>query len=48
MLLPKPPMSPGGIEFAVQEGLADTTEMERVLDVHPVPLAEGLRRYMGR
>ncbi len=48
VLLPTPPMSPGGIDFAVQEGLVDTTEMERVLDVHPMPLREGLSRYLGR
>ena len=45
-LLPKPPMTPLGIDFAVQNGLVDVTEMKSVLDVHPVPLAEGLARYM--
>ena len=45
-LLPNPPMTPHGIEFAVQEGLVDTTLLENVLDVHPVRLEEGLRRYM--
>ena len=46
-LLPKPPMTPQGIEFAVQEGIVDTTLIEKVLDVHPVALEEGLRRYLG-
>jgi uncharacterized protein YbjT (DUF2867 family) len=45
-LLPKPPMTPLGIDFAVQNGLADTAEMKAVLGVDPVPLAEGLARYM--
>jgi hypothetical protein len=40
-------MTPFGIEFAVQDGLVDTAELEKVLDVHPVPLREGLTRYMG-
>jgi uncharacterized protein YbjT (DUF2867 family) len=48
VLLPTPPMSPGGVEFAIQEGLVDTTEMERVLDVHPIDLRTGLSRYMRR
>lgn len=46
-LLPNPPMTPLGIEFAVQEGVVDTTLLEKILDVHPVALEEGLRRYMG-
>jgi hypothetical protein len=28
--------------------LVDNSETERVLDVHPVTLREGLSRYMGR
>ena len=46
-LLPNPPMTPQGIEFAVQEGVVDTTLLEKVLDVHPVGLEEGLRRYLA-
>ena len=45
-LFPKPPMTPHGIEFAVQEGVVDTTLLEKVFDVHPVGLEEGLRRYL--
>lgn len=45
-LLPSPPMTPGGIEFAIQDGLVDTHEMEKALDVHPVGLAEGLANYL--
>jgi uncharacterized protein YbjT (DUF2867 family) len=45
-LLPAPPMTPQGIEFAVQDGLVDTTDLEKVLDVHPIGLREGLARYM--
>jgi NADH dehydrogenase len=47
VVLPKPPMSPFGIEFAVQDGLADNSLLESVLDVHPAPLGEGLGRYLG-
>ena len=45
-LLPSPPMTPAGIEFAVQDGLVDAAEMEADLDVHPVPLEEGLSTYL--
>ena len=45
-LLPSPPMTPHGIEFAIQEGVVDTTLLRDVLDVHPVGLEEGLRRYL--
>lgn len=46
-LLPRPPMTPGGIDFAVQDGLVDTTATERILGVRPVSLADGLRRYLA-
>ena len=45
-LLPKPPMNPVGVDFAVQDGLADTKDLEEILDVYPVPLEEGLRGYL--
>jgi uncharacterized protein YbjT (DUF2867 family) len=45
-LLPKPPMTPLGIDFAVQDGLVDVSDVEKVLDVHPVTLREGLSRYL--
>jgi uncharacterized protein YbjT (DUF2867 family) len=45
-LLPKPPMTPLGIDFAVQDGLVDSSDAEKVLDVHPVSLREGLSRYL--
>jgi NADH dehydrogenase len=47
-MLPRPPMTPGAIDFVTQDGLVDITDLERVLGVHPVPLREGLSRYMGR
>jgi NADH dehydrogenase len=47
VLLPKPPMTPNVIEFAIQDGLVDTSEMEKVLDVHPIGLRQGLARYLG-
>lgn len=46
-LLPTPPMTPAGIEFAIQSGLVNTMAMEAALDVHPVPLEEGLSNYLG-
>jgi nucleoside-diphosphate-sugar epimerase len=48
VLLPSPPMTPHGIDFAVQDGLVDTSEAEKVLDIHPVSLREGLARYIDR
>ena len=48
ILLPKPPMTPQGIEFAVQDGIVDTAALRNGLDVHPVPLAEGLARYIKK
>ena len=47
VVLPSPPMTPHGIDFAVQDGLVDTAELEKVLEVHPIPLREGLARYIG-
>jgi uncharacterized protein YbjT (DUF2867 family) len=46
-LLPQPPMTPNGIEFAVQDGLVDSSQMEKLLDVSPVPLRIGLATYLG-
>ncbi len=46
-LLPSPPMTPAGIEFAVQDGLVDTRSLEADLDIHPVPLEEGLSTYLS-
>ncbi len=46
VVLPRPPMTPQGVEFAVQDGLVDIAELEKILDVHPVPLREGLSRYI--
>lgn len=46
ILLPSPIMTPAGIEFAIQDGLVDTTELEADLDIHPVPLEEGLSNYL--
>jgi uncharacterized protein YbjT (DUF2867 family) len=45
-LLPNPPMNPAGVEFAVQDGLVDISDLERLLDVHPVDLRSGLGRYL--
>ena len=47
-LLPDPPMTPQGIEFATQDGLVDISKMVDVLGVDPLTLREGLRRYIKR
>jgi len=46
VLLPKPPMTPGGIEFAAQDGLVDDSELRKTLGVTPIDLRTGLRRYL--
>ena len=45
-LLPSPPMTPQGIEFALQDGIVDTTAMTERLGVHPIRLREGLALYL--
>ena len=45
-LLPSPPMTPAGIEFAVQDGLVNSSTLKADLDIHPVPLEEGLSNYL--
>ena len=47
-VLPNPPMTPQGVEFATQDGLVDITKMVDVLGVEPVTLREGLLRYIKR
>ncbi len=46
-LLPKPPLNPIGVEFAVQDGLVDISRAESVLDWHPLTLREGLSKYLS-
>lgn len=46
VVLPKPPMTPGGVAFATQDAIVDNTEMKKVLDLHPIDLRTGLRRYL--
>ena len=46
VLLPKPPLTPGGVEFAVQDGLVDISELRAVLAIEPIPLHLGLARYL--
>lgn len=46
-VLSKPPLTPGGVDFAVQDGLADLTALREVLGVEPVPLRVGLANYLG-
>ena len=45
-MLPAPPMTPQGVEFAAQSGVVDTAPLREVLEVQPVGLREGLSRYM--
>jgi hypothetical protein len=47
-VLPRPPMTPAAINFVTQDGLVDNSELEKILDVHPVTLRDGLSRYIGR
>lgn len=47
-LLPSPPMTPSGIEFATQSGLVDISKMLEVLGVEPLSLRDGLSRYIAR
>jgi uncharacterized protein YbjT (DUF2867 family) len=49
VLTPTPFMTPQGIEFAVQDGIVDSTDAKKILGFDPIPLEEGLRRYeIGR
>lgn len=43
--LPSPFMTPQGIEFAVQDGLVDSTDACKILKLEPVTLREGLSTY---
>ncbi len=45
-LLPKPPLTPGGVDFAVQDGLVDNSALRSMLQIEPVPLRVGLSRYL--
>ena len=47
VLLPTPPMTPTGVEFASQDGLVDMRAARRVLGVDPVTFKEGLARYLA-
>jgi NADH dehydrogenase len=44
-VLPRPPMTPQGIDFATQDGLVDLRAV-RALGVEPIDLETGLSRYM--
>ncbi|MDQ3878672.1 MAG: hypothetical protein M3290_10045, partial [Actinomycetota bacterium] len=44
-VLPRPPMTPQGIDFATQDGLVDLTAV-RALGIEPVDLETGLSRYL--
>lgn len=45
-LLPKPPMTPQGIEFATQSGIVDTRLVRERLGVQTIGLREGLAHYL--
>lgn len=44
--LPRPPLSPGAVEFLVQDALADLTVLRAALEPPLTPLREGLERYL--
>ncbi|MDQ4065138.1 MAG: hypothetical protein M3161_03740, partial [Actinomycetota bacterium] len=46
LVLPRPPMTPGGIEFAVQDGVVDLTEVIKTLEFEPRSLRAGLETYL--
>jgi uncharacterized protein YbjT (DUF2867 family) len=48
VLLPTPPMTPSGIEFAVQDAIVDSTDTIKVLEVEPRALRAGLSLYLGK
>lgn len=45
-LLPNPPMTPQGIEFATQSGIVDNRLVRERLGVQTIGLREGLARYL--
>lgn len=47
LLLPRPLMSPSGVEFAVGDALVDITAAKEVLGFEPRALAEGLAGYLA-
>lgn len=47
VLLPSPPMTPQGVEFAAQDGIVDTTGLTEILGVKPIDLRTGLRSYLS-
>jgi uncharacterized protein YbjT (DUF2867 family) len=47
VLLPKPPMTPTGVEFVAQNGLVDMRATTRVLGIKPVTFKEGLSKYLA-
>ncbi|HEU4480431.1 MAG TPA: complex I NDUFA9 subunit family protein [Actinomycetota bacterium] len=46
VVLPSPPMTPHGIDFAAQDGLVDNSLMHRILEMETIPLRAGLARYI--
>ena len=46
VVLPKPPMTPQGLEFATQDGLVDIEPTVAALGVEPRSLEEGLKTYL--
>jgi uncharacterized protein YbjT (DUF2867 family) len=48
VLLPAPPMTPSGIEFAIQDGLVDMSETTTILGIKPMTLRAGLSTYIQR
>lgn len=47
-VLPKPPLSPGAVDFATGDALADTGPLLEAFSLKLKPLREGLASYLGR
>jgi uncharacterized protein YbjT (DUF2867 family) len=46
-VLPKPPLSPDAVDFAIGDALADTGPLLEAFDLKLTPLQDGLARYLG-
>jgi NADH dehydrogenase len=45
-VLPRPPLSPGGIDFAIADAVADTGPLLRAFHLELTPLRDGLATYL--
>jgi hypothetical protein len=47
-IMPTPPLSADAVDFLQEPAVADTGNLERVLNPRLRPLREGLETYLGR